>query len=169
MRLLSGLALLAEKACLRIGDAASWLLLAVAAAGVAMFLLRHLLGAGSVAMPPAYIWCSALVVMAGGGLALKAQSESILLFRFLSPKGQAWTMILGALFILLPWAVLLDLFAGSLSLLAPQLAGEVSGTLESLWWRLAIDVGALSLGLEGISLLAAGAGALVRHEKGGMI
>jgi TRAP-type mannitol/chloroaromatic compound transport system permease small subunit len=167
MRFFSTLAILAEKACLRIGDAASWLLLAVAGAGVAMFLLRHLLGAGSVAMPPAYVWCSALVVMAGGGLALKAQSESILLFRFLSARSQGWTMILGAVFILLPWAFLLDLFAGSLSLSVPGLIGEVSGTLESLWWRLAVDVGALTLGLEGIGLLAAGGNLLAGNAKDG--
>jgi TRAP-type mannitol/chloroaromatic compound transport system permease small subunit len=156
MGLPSSLAAMAERACLRLGDAASWLLLAVAGAGVAMLLLRHLLGAGAVDLPPVYVWCSALAVMAGSGLALKAQSESNLLFRFLSPRGQGILMMLGAVFVLLPWAVLLDLFAGSLSLAAPGLVGEASGTLESLWWRLAVDAGAFTMALEAIGLLAGG-------------
>lgn len=167
MPFLVQLAKLAEAASRRIGDAASWLLLAVAGAGVAVLLLRHLLGSGAVGMPPAYVWCTALVMMAGGGMALKREAEKILLFRFLSARGQAAVMVLGALLVLLPWAVLLDLFAGSLSLAAPGLIGDASGTLQSLWWRLAVDVGALTLALEGVSLLAQGLAVLAESKAGG--
>lgn len=160
------LAMLAESASRRIGDALSWLLLAVSAAAVAMLLLRHLLASGDVGLPPAYVWCTALVMMAGGGMALKGQADDVLLFRYLKPAAQAWLMILGALLILLPWAIMLDLFAGSLSLLAPSLIGEASGTLESVWWRLCVDAGALTLALEGVGLCAHALAALSSERKG---
>jgi len=167
MRFFESLAHLAEGASRRIGDAASWLLLAVAGAGVAVLLLRHVLGSGSVAMPPAYVWCTALVVLAGGGMGLKREAEEVLLLRFLSPKGHAWLKLMGALCVVLPWAALFDLFAGSLSLAAPGLIGEPSGTLENLWWRLAVDVGAVTLGLEGLGLFAQGLAELQAAKDGG--
>ncbi|MBF0168394.1 MAG: hypothetical protein HQL45_12265 [Alphaproteobacteria bacterium] len=166
MRFFKGLASLAEAASRWIGDGASWLLLAVAAAGVAVFLLRHLLGSGEVALPPAYVWCTGLVMLAGGGMALKRCSEDIRLFRFLSPRQRSAVMVVGALLVLLPWAVLLDLFAGSLSLMAPSLIGQASGTLQSLWWRLAVDVGAISLGLEGIALASQGVAGFLDKDEG---
>lgn len=161
------LATLAESASRRIGDATSWLLLAVAAAAVAMFLLRHLLASGDVAMPPAYVWCTALVMMAGGGMALKTEAENVPLFRILPPSGQGWLMLLGALAVLLPWAILLDLFAGSLSLLAPGLIGEPGGLLGSPWWRLCVDAGALTLALEGLGLCAHGLALLSTQKPDG--
>lgn len=160
MRFFKGLSRLSEQASRRIGDAVSWLLLAVAGAGVAVLLLRHLLGSGEVGLPPAYLWCSGLVVLAGGGMALKRESENAFLSGLLSRRAEAGLLIAGGLCIVLPWAVLLDLFAGSLSFLAPGLIGQPSGTLVSLWWRLAVDAGALTLALEGIGLLARGLSAI---------
>ncbi|TAN51889.1 MAG: hypothetical protein EPN26_08535 [Rhodospirillales bacterium] len=167
MRFLEWLSAWAEALSRRIGDAASWLLLAVAAAGVAVFLLRHLLGFGEVALPPAYVWCTGLVMLAGAGMALKSGSQRILLFHFLPPRLQSIAMAIGALFVLLPWAVLLDLFAGSLSAMAPSLIGQASGTLESPWWRLAVDVGAVAMGLEGIGLAAQGIAGILKSSQGG--
>lgn len=161
------LARTAERASQRIGDAASWLLLAVAGAGMAVLLLRHALGFGSVGLPPAYVWCTALVVMSGGGMALKKMSAEASFLDRLGDKNQGRLMVAGALAVLLPWALLLDLFAGSLSQLAPGLVGEASGTLESLWWRLAVDAGALTLALEGVGLLFQGLALAAKSGKGG--
>lgn len=160
------LARIAERACLRIGDAASWLLLAVAGAGMAVLVLRHALGAGAVGLPPAYVWCTALVVMSGGGMALKGLSSDVAFLDRLGDKNRGRLMVAGALLVLLPWAFLLDLFAGSLSQLAPGLVGEDTGTLESLWWRLAVDAGALTLLLEGLSLLFQGLALRAASGKG---
>lgn len=150
----------AQNASRKIGDAASWLMLAVAGAGVAMLLLRHLLASGDVGMPPAYVWCTSLVMMAGSGVALKSQADDAPFLARLSPSARGWVMILGALTALFPWAVLLDVFAGSLSILFPSVVGETSGTLDSVWWRCCVDVGAFALALEGVGLLAHGVAAL---------
>ncbi|MBF0267102.1 MAG: hypothetical protein HQL44_00780 [Alphaproteobacteria bacterium] len=165
MRVFASLAAWAERASLRIGDAASWLLLAVAGAGIAVLLLRHLLGSGEVSMPPAYVWCTALVMLAGSGVALKTDIDAIFIFRVLSHRARSVLLIGAGLGIVLPWALLLDLFAGSLSLAAPGLIGEPSGLLESLWWRLAIDVGALALGLEALGLFSQGLAGLMQARQ----
>lgn len=166
MPFLDRLAQRAERASRRIGDAASWLLLAVAGAGMAVLLLRHVLGAGSIGLPPAYVWCTALVVMSGGGMAFKRMSAEVAFLSRLGDKNQGRLMAAGAVAVLLPWAFLLDLFAGSLSQLAPGLVGEVGGTLEDLWWRLAVDAGALTLLLEGLSLLFQGLALMAAPRKG---
>jgi TRAP-type mannitol/chloroaromatic compound transport system permease small subunit len=88
----------------RVGQAVSWLTLFMVLITFTVVVLRHLLDLGWIAMQESITYLHAVVFLVGAAFTLRHEGHVRvdILFRKLSPRGQAWVDLFGSLLLLLP-------------------------------------------------------------------
>ncbi|UYN97881.1 MAG: TRAP transporter small permease subunit [Enhydrobacter sp.] len=97
----------------RVGAVVAWLTLAtVVVCGLVVF-LRYAAGVGQVWMQELYVWTHAMTFLLASGFAylLNAHVRVDIFYAKLGPRGKAWVDLLGVVFLLFPWLILLGWFA----------------------------------------------------------
>lgn len=89
----------------RVGLLVRWLTLGTVCVCFLVAALRYLFSIGFVWMQELYVWQHAIVFMLGSAYTFHVQGHVRvdLLYVRRSPRGQAWTDILGTIFFLFPW------------------------------------------------------------------
>jgi TRAP-type mannitol/chloroaromatic compound transport system permease small subunit len=92
-----------------VGRAVAWLTLATVIICGAVVLLRYAVGMGQVWMQELYVWTHAMTFLLAAGFAylLNAHVRVDIFYARLSRRGKAWVDLLGTIFLLMPWLVLL--------------------------------------------------------------
>ncbi len=88
----------------RVGLAAAWLTLFMVVITFAVVVLRYAFDLGWIAMQEVVAYLHAVLFLAGAAFTLKhgGHVRVDILFRKLTPRGQAWIDLFGSLFLLLP-------------------------------------------------------------------
>jgi TRAP-type mannitol/chloroaromatic compound transport system permease small subunit len=96
-----------------VGRVVAWLTLATVLVCGAVVVLRYAAGIGLVWMQELYVWTHAMTFLLAAGFAylLNAHVRVDIIYAKLSKRGQAWIDLLGVIFLLIPWLVLLGWFA----------------------------------------------------------
>lgn len=92
-----------------VGRAASWLTLGVVLVCFSVVVLRYVFSIGFVWLQDSYVWLHAVALTLASGYAL-ARDRHVrvdILYNRLSGRGQAWINLLGVLFLLLPFMIVL--------------------------------------------------------------
>jgi TRAP-type mannitol/chloroaromatic compound transport system permease small subunit len=97
----------------RIARAASWCALFIVLAGFAVVLLRYVLGIGSIWLQESILYAHAALFLlaAAGTLAADGHVRVDVFYTHASPRAKAWVNLLGAIFLLMPFACMLAVFA----------------------------------------------------------
>ena len=92
-----------------VGRVVAWLTLATVIICGAVVLLRYAAGVGHVWMQELYVWTHAMTFLLAAGFAylLNAHVRVDIFYAKLSVRGKAWVDLLGVLFLLFPWLILL--------------------------------------------------------------
>lgn len=92
-----------------VGWIVAWLTLATVVICSAVVFLRYAAGVGHVWMQELYAWTHAMTFLLAAGFAylLNAHVRVDIFYAKLSRRGKAWVDLLGVLFLLFPWLVLL--------------------------------------------------------------
>ena len=100
---------LLETLSLRVGQAVSWLTLAMVLVTFAIVVLRYGFGLNWIWLQESVVYLHALVFMAGIAYTLRENSHVRvdIFYQRLSPRGKAWVELLGGLFLLLPMTLFL--------------------------------------------------------------
>lgn len=87
-----------------LGRTVAWAGLAMVVTGVAIVLLRYGLNLGWIAMQEAVLWLNGIMILAGVAYTLRhdAHVRVDIIYRRLGQRGQAWTNLLGTVFLLWP-------------------------------------------------------------------
>lgn len=93
----------------RVGWAVAWLTLATVLICATVVALRYVLGVGFIWMQELYIWTHAMTFLLASGFAylLNAHVRVDIFYARLGPRSKAWVDLLGVIFLLMPWLVLL--------------------------------------------------------------
>lgn len=89
------------------GQAVAWLTLCMVLITFVIVVLRYGFNIGSISLQESVAYMHAAVFMLGAGFVLKrnAHVRVDILYRRISPRGQAWVDLLGILLLLLPWMI----------------------------------------------------------------
>jgi TRAP-type mannitol/chloroaromatic compound transport system permease small subunit len=92
-----------------IGRAAAWLVLFVVAVQFAVVVMRYVLGIGSIKLNESILYGHAALLMLAAAWTLREEGHVRvdIFYADAGPRAKAWTDFLGALFLLLPFALLL--------------------------------------------------------------
>ena len=92
-----------------VGRTVAWLTLATVVICSAVVFLRYAGGVGHVWMQELYVWTHAMTFLLAGGFAylLNAHVRVDIFYAKLSVRGKAWVDLLGVIFLLFPWVILL--------------------------------------------------------------
>ncbi len=92
-----------------VGRVIAWLTLATVIICGAVVLLRYAVGIGHVWMQELYVWTHAMTFLLAAGFAylLNAHVRVDIFYAKLGRRGKAWVDLLGVVFLLFPWLVLL--------------------------------------------------------------
>lgn len=151
------------------GRAVAWLTLGVVLVTFAVVVLRYALNLGWIAMQETVLYLHALVFMLGAAYTLKrgGHVRVDIFYRRLSPAGQAWVDLCGALFLLLPVCVFLFWVSGDYVASAWSIR-EGSRDAGGLPWvyvlKTAIPLMAALLILQGISQVCRSLARLLGEE-----
>jgi TRAP-type mannitol/chloroaromatic compound transport system permease small subunit len=96
-----------------VGRAASWCALAVVLIGFAVVLLRYVLGIGSIWLQESILYAHAALFLLAAAWTLKAGGHVRVdvFYANAAPRTKAWVDLCGALFLLLPFALAIIVFA----------------------------------------------------------
>ena len=96
-----------------VGRAASWCALAIVLLGFAVVLLRYLLGVGSIWLQESILYAHAALFLLAAAWTLKegGHVRVDVFYASAAPRTKAWIDLLGALFLLLPFAVAIVWFS----------------------------------------------------------
>lgn len=91
----------------RTGQAVAWLTLCMVLITFVIVVLRYGFNIGFISLQESVVYMHAAVFMLGAGFVLKrnAHVRVDILYRRMSPRGQAWVDLLGILLLLLPWMI----------------------------------------------------------------
>lgn len=91
-----------------VGRLVSWLTLATVLICVTVVGLRYAVGVGFVWMQELYVWTHAMVFLLASGFASlrNAHVRVDIFYASATPRGKAWIDLLGTIFLLLPWLIL---------------------------------------------------------------
>ncbi|MEO5374021.1 MAG: TRAP transporter small permease subunit [Alphaproteobacteria bacterium] len=92
-----------------IGHALSWMVLGVVVVCFAVVVLRYGFHTGDIRLQQAYVWMHACVFMVGASytMAKGGHVRVDIFYERMSRRRQAWVDLLGTLFFLLPWLVVI--------------------------------------------------------------
>jgi TRAP-type mannitol/chloroaromatic compound transport system permease small subunit len=141
-----------------IGRTVAWLTLACVLTCFAVVVLRYAFDMGFPWLQELYVWQHATVFMAGAGYTMlhRGHVNVDVVYGRLGPRGQAWIDILGTIFFLFPWLVVIAVTSAPFVISSWQIR-EASSTangmpavylLKSLLW-----VFCALLFLQGLALL----------------
>jgi TRAP-type mannitol/chloroaromatic compound transport system permease small subunit len=154
-----------------IGRAASWCALGVVLIGFAVVLLRYVLGLGSIWLQESILYAHAALFLLAAAWTLKegGHVRVDVFYADASPRAKAWIDLLGALFLLLPFACAILWFSlpyvgRSWAIL--ERSRESSGLPLVFLLKTLIPVFALLLALQGISQIAKALAVLIPPPKG---
>ena len=93
----------------RVGQVVAWLTLATVLICGTVVALRYAAGTGHVWMQELYVWTHAMTFLLAAGFAylLNAHVRVDIFYAKFSARGKAWTDLLGVIFLLIPWLILL--------------------------------------------------------------
>src|ERR1041384_2851816 len=96
-----------------VGRAASWCALVIVLLGFAVVLLRYALGAGSIWLQESILYAHAALFLLAAAWTLKegAHVRVDVFYASAAPRTKAWIDLLGALFLLLPFALAIAWFS----------------------------------------------------------
>src|SRR4051795_3578779 len=96
-----------------IGRAASWCALAIVLIGFAVVLLRYVLGFGSIWLQESILYAHAALFLLAAAWTLQegGHVRVDVFYATASPRAKAWVDLLGALFLLMPFALAIIWFA----------------------------------------------------------
>src|SRR4051812_22785162 len=102
-----------ERLTTAVGRAASWCTLAIVLIGFAVVLMRYLLGLGSIWLQETIIYAHAALFLLSAAWTLKegGHVRVDVFYASASPRTKAWVDLLGALCLLLPFALAIIWFA----------------------------------------------------------
>src|SRR5262245_52511386 len=139
-----------------IGRAASWCALAIVLIGFAVVLLRYVLGVGSIWLQESIIYAHAALFLLAAAWTLKegGHVRVDVFYASASPRAKAWIDLLGALLLLLPFAVAIIWFSWSYvgrSWAILERSRETSGLPLVFLLKTLIPLFAVMLALQGLS------------------
>ena len=110
-----------------VGRVVAWLTLATVLVCGAVVFLRYFAGVGQVWMQELYVWTHAMTFLLAAGFAylLNAHVRVDIFYAKLGPRGKAWVDLLGVIFLLFPWLVLIGWTAWTYVIYSWQ-TGEIS-------------------------------------------
>lgn len=154
-----------------LGRVLAWLTLAMVLLQFAVVIMRYVFGIASLYTQESIIYLYAIVFLAAAGYALlhDAHVRVDIFYGSASPRGRAWTNLLGTLFLLLPFAIFTFVIAWNYVARSwAILEGSAEGTGLPLVFLLKsmILVFAVVLFLQAISLLVHNARVLLGREAG---
>jgi TRAP-type mannitol/chloroaromatic compound transport system permease small subunit len=156
-RLAQGLARRLDNLSRLTGEAVSWLTLFMVLVTCVVVVLRYIFDLGWIWLQESVTWMHAMVFMIGAAYTLQREEHVRvdILFRGMSPRGQAWVNLLGTLFLLLP-TTLLILYSSVGYVISSWHYQEVSqeaGGLQALYLlKAVIPLAATLLTLQGLAL-----------------
>lgn len=142
-----------------VGHAASWCALFIVVAGFAVVLLRYVFGLGSLWLQDSILYAHAALFLLAAAWTLRqdAHVRVDVFYAGASPRAKAWVDLLGALFLLLPFAAAIVWFAlpyVTRSWAILERSRESSGLPLVFLFKTLIPLFALLLALQGISQVA---------------
>src|SRR3954451_6761268 len=151
-----------------IGRAASWCALAIVLIGFAVVLLRYVLGLGSIWLQESIIYAHAALFLLAAAWTLRdgGHVRVDVFYADASPRAKAWIDLLGALLLLLPFALAIIWFAlpyVERSWVILERSRETSGLPLVFLLKTLIPAFALLLTLQGVSQIIRAAAFLSPH------
>src|SRR6185369_17059413 len=155
-RSLSGLVKIIERLTTAVGRAASWCALGIVLIGFAVVLMRYVLGVGSIWLQETIIYAHAALFLLAAAWTLKegGHVRVDVFYASASPRTKAWVDLLGALFLLLPFALAIVWFAlpyVERSWAIVERSRETSGLPLVFLLKTLIPIFALLLALQGVA------------------
>jgi TRAP-type mannitol/chloroaromatic compound transport system permease small subunit len=155
-----------------IGRAASWCALAVVLIGFAVVLLRYALGAGSIWLQESILYAHAALFLLAAAWTLRegAHVRVDVFYAHASPRARAWVDLCGALFLLLPFAIAIIVFAlpyVERSWATLERSRETSGLPLVFLLKTLIPLFALMLALQGVAQAVRAALVLIPSREAG--
>ena len=139
-----------------IGRAASWCALAIVLIGFAVVLLRYVLGLGSIWLQESILYTHAALFLLAAAWTLKegGHVRVDVFYAQATPRAKAWVDLCGALFLLLPFALAILVFAlpyVERSWATLERSRETSGLPLVFLLKTLIPLFALLLALQGVA------------------
>lgn len=152
------------------GRVLAWLTLGTVLVCFLVVVLRYLFAIGSVCLQELYVWQHAIVFMLGAGYTLLhgGHVRVDILHARMSERRRAWVDLLGTIFFLMPWLVVLLWYGWPFlhrSWMLLEASGQAGGCQGYFILKSAIPGFAILLGLQGIAVACRAVLVLTGHSE----